>query len=64
MAQKWAVKFARLQEKLEFDSERENFQLQGNNRPLITQKEFFIQLQYFQSTLYNKGSCASKDIMH
>ena len=45
MAPKWAVKFARLQKKLEYDSERENFQLQGNNRPLITQKEFFIQLQ-------------------
>ena len=45
MVQKWVVKFGRLQEKLEFDSERENFQLQGNNRPLITQKEFFIHLQ-------------------
>ena len=45
MAEKWAVKFTCLQEKFEFDSERENFQLQGNNRPLVTQKESFIQLQ-------------------
>ena len=45
MAQKCAKTFVPVQEKLEYDSERENFQLQGNNRPLITQKDFFIQLQ-------------------
>ena len=62
MAQKWAVKFARLQEKLEYDGERKksfnckettvlsllrrNFSYSCSNKPIS------------QSTLYNKGSRA------